>query len=220
MKLIYSKGACSLAVHILFEEMGIAYESESVSLHHKTLLDSVSSKGHVPLLELEHGEVLCECVSILQYLAEKDHRLELLGGAPGSLEKFRCLEWLNFFSTEIHKAVQPLFRKDLSDSFKADIIKTTGRRLQFINDHLIGKIFLSGDRMTIADMYAIVNLHILQGLKFNMNRYPEIHRYMTMMDEVPSVKRATMLERDNGRPGNQQTVASVSENDLASMGLS
>lgn len=220
MKLIYSKGACSLAVHVLLEEMGIAYEREAVSLKDKTQLESYSPKSYVPLLILENGDVLTEAICILQYLAEKDHRLDLIGGAPGSMEKFRCIEWLEYVSTEIHKSVSPLFRKDLQDPFKTDLIKKTERRLKFMDDKLSERLFLTGEKMTIADMYAIANLRIVKGLKFDLSKFPNIMRYMQMMDEVPSVKRATEQEEADVSIGKRPSRAPLTETDLASMGLS
>jgi glutathione S-transferase len=195
MRLIYSKGACSLSVHIMFEELGIPYEREAVSLKDKAKLELISPKSYVPLLVFENGEVMSEASCILQYLAEKEKRLDLIGGAPGTLEKFRCIEWLDFVSTEIHKAVGPLFRSDLDENYRNDVIRKTESRLELINDQLSEKTFLTGEQITIADMYCITNLHILEYLKFDLNQFSNIMRYMHMMDVIPSVKRA--MEQEN-----------------------
>lgn len=220
MKLIYSKGACSLSVHIMFEELAIPYEREAVSLRDKTKLESYSPKSYVPLLIFETGEVLSEASCILQYLAEKEHRLDLIGGAPGSIEKFRCIEWLDFVSTEIHKAVGPLFRKDIGETFRADLTRQIEKRLELIDDQLSEKTFLTGEKMTIADMYTIVNLHIIEVLKFDLNQFSNIMRYMHMMDAVPSVKRAMDQEIAEGSIKKQHPPMPLSEKDLANMGLS
>lgn len=216
MKLIYSKGACSLSVHILLEELGIAYDKEAVSLRDKTRLEEISPKSYVPLLVLDNGEVMGEASCILQYLCEKQQRLDLIGGAPGSLEKFRCIEWLDFVSTEIHKAVGPLFNKNCIDPLRSQLFQATEKRLEFINDNLDDKSFLTGETMTISDMYLIVNLHILEHLKFDLNKYSNIMNYMHRMDEQPSVVQAT--EQENA--GHHPPARPLSEKDLASMGLS
>lgn len=198
MKLIYSKGACSLSVHILLEELGIPYEKEAVSLKNKKRLEEFTPKSYVPVLVLDDDEVMAEASCILQYLCEKDQRLDLIGGAPGSMEKFRVIEWLDFISTEIHKGVGPLFKPSCVDPLRSELISETVKRLEFINDSLDDKNFLTGIRFTIADMYLIVNLHILQYLKFDLNQYSNIMRYIHAVDEIPSVKRAALQEKEEG----------------------
>ncbi len=216
MKLIYAKGACSLSVHILLEELGIAYDCEIVSLKDKTRLEEISPKSYVPLLVLDNGEVMGEASCILQYLCEKQHRLDLIGGAPGSIEKFRCIEWLDFVSTEIHKAVGPLFSKDCIDPLRTTLFQATEKRLEYINDNLDDKSFLTGEKVTIADMYLIVNLHILEHLKFDLNKYSNIMNYIHRMDCLPSVIRAMGQEEAEHTPKRRP----LTEKDLASMGLS
>lgn len=218
MKLIYAKGACSLSVHILLEELGVPYEKEAVSLRDKTRLEEITPKSYVPVLVLDDGEVLAEASCILQYLCEKEHRLDLIGGAPGSLEKFRVIEWLDFVSTEIHKAVGPLFKPSCVDPFRSELMQEIEKRLEFINDSLDDKNFLAGNQFTIADMYMIVNFHILQYLKFDLNKYSNIMRYVHAVDEIPSVKQATLQEKEEGRLKTPKQP--LSEQDLANMGLS
>jgi glutathione S-transferase len=220
MKLIYAKGACSLSVHILLEELGIAYEREAVSLRDKTKLEEYTPKSYVPVLVLDNGEVMAEASCILQYLCEKQQRLDLIGGAPGSLEKFRCIEWLDFVSTEIHKAIGPLFHKNCVDPLRLELFSEVEKRLDLINDNLESHQFLTGNIMTIADMYLIVNLHILDHLKFDLNQYSNINRYMHMMDEIPSVERASLQEQAEGRIDRHPPKAPLSERDMTSMGLS
>lgn len=222
MKLIYAKGACSLSVHILLEELGIPYEKEAVSLRDKTRLEEYTPKSYVPVLVLDDDEVMAEASCILQYLCEKEQRLDLIGGAPGSLEKFRVIEWLNFVSTEIHKGVGPLFKPSCVDPLRSELFRETEKRLEFINDSLDDRTFLAGNHFTIADMYLIVNLRILQFLKFDLNKHSNLMRYMHIVDEIPSVKRATQQENEAGSPKKNQSPVKkpLSEQDLANMGLS
>ena len=76
MKLYYSPGACSLAPHIVLNELGQPYDLEKVDLGAKktetgaNFLD-VNGKGYVPTLDLGAGEVLTEVSTILQYLVDK-----------------------------------------------------------------------------------------------------------------------------------------------------
>ena len=60
MKLYYSPGACSLSPHIVAREAGIAIDLQKVDLKTKQLaaggdFNQVSTKGYVPLLELDRA---------------------------------------------------------------------------------------------------------------------------------------------------------------------
>ncbi len=99
MKLYYSPGACSLAPHIVLNEIGEPYEIEKVDLASKTTekgdnFHEVNSKGYVPTLELAKGEVLTEVSTILQYLADRAEKVKLLPKF-GSMERYRAMESLN-----------------------------------------------------------------------------------------------------------------------------
>lgn len=185
MKLFYTRGDCSMAVLILLEEMGIVFQSEERFLS--------SDQINAPLLELEHGEVLYDCPNVLQYLVEKDHRIDLIGGAPGTLEKYRCLEWLNVFRDDIHNSLELLQRNDVPETLRGDILAKIEKRLTYMNESLIGKSYLLGDHLTIADIYAIVNLHELDLQKFNLKWFPRIIKYMAFMNTYPAVIRSGLF---------------------------
>ena len=71
IKLYFSPGSCSLASHIVLEELGIAYESVLVSLkdgeHKKADFLKINSRARVPALNVD-GKILTETVAILTYL--------------------------------------------------------------------------------------------------------------------------------------------------------
>jgi glutathione S-transferase len=71
IKLYYSPGACSLAAHIVLEELGIAFEPVLVSLaegeHKRPEFLRINPKARVPALNVD-GKVLTETVAILTYL--------------------------------------------------------------------------------------------------------------------------------------------------------
>lgn len=58
--------------------------------------------GYAPLLELKDGSLLREGPVILQYLAGLSPHLKL-APAYGFMEHYWRQEWLNFFTSEIHK---------------------------------------------------------------------------------------------------------------------
>lgn len=109
MKLIYARGACSLSVHILLEELQIEYEAICVNLKDKTVLNSYNPRGYVPVLVLDDGIVMTEAVSILQYLANEYS--SFIPQAP--FRYAQTVEWLCYISTELHKGFGPLFQRPM-----------------------------------------------------------------------------------------------------------
>ena len=65
MKLYYSPAACSLAPHIALHEAGISVDLVKTDVKEKKTADggdfwAVNSKGYVPTLQLDNGQVLTE----------------------------------------------------------------------------------------------------------------------------------------------------------------
>src|SRR5205085_11289768 len=89
MKLYYSPGACSLAVHIALREIGASFEAQAVDLAtHKVSADgsdyrAISPRGYVPLLVLDDGSRHTAAASLLQHVADLDPAQTLIG-APGT----------------------------------------------------------------------------------------------------------------------------------------
>src|ERR1700677_889167 len=116
MKLYFSTGACSLSPRIVLMEAGLPFTAEKVDLKSKKTESgadffSINSKGAVPALELDDGQVLTEGPAIVQYLADLEPDSGLAPRA-GSFGRYRLMEILNFISSEVHKGFSPLFKRD------------------------------------------------------------------------------------------------------------
>ena len=123
MKLYYSPGACSLSPHIVLKESGLPFEAVLASTKTHKLADgtdyyTLNPKGYVPLLELDNGERLSEGPAIVQYIADQVPDKQL-APAAGTMARYRVMEWLNFISTEVHKAFSPLFTPGMPEEAKA-----------------------------------------------------------------------------------------------------
>ena len=120
MQLYFSPGACSLASHIALREAGLSFDLKRTDVKTKKLEDgsdffAVNSKGAVPALRLNDGQVLTEGPAILQYIADQKPDSKLAPKA-GTLERYRLLEWLNFITSEVHKTFSPLFNPTAADA--------------------------------------------------------------------------------------------------------
>ena len=158
MKLYYSPGACSLADHIALHEADIKFDLVKVDLKTHKLEDGrpytdINSKGYVPALQLDDGEVLTENIAILSMIADKYPALM----APGQFGRYRLLEMLAYISAEIHKAFHPLFSPDATGAEKKNAADTIGEKLKFISTQFKGP-YLFGPNATVADAYLFVML--------------------------------------------------------------
>lgn len=198
MKLYFSPGACSLASHIALVESGLPFESEKVSLRDKKTqtgkdFNAISSKGYVPILEIESGVYLSEGAVILQYIADKAVGKNL-APAMGTLERYRCQEWLNFIATEVHKGFSPLWNPKLKADEKERVIQNLSRRINYFNNHFASNDFVMGSKWTIADAYLFTVLSWAGMVHLSLGSWPHIVGYMTRMKSLSSVQTAMQNE--------------------------
>jgi glutathione S-transferase len=197
MKLYYSPGACSLAVHIILSEAGYRYDTEKVDLKTKKTASgkdftAINDKGYVPALTLDSGETLTEASSVLQYLADSKPESNL-APKPGTMERVRLNEWLNFISTELHKGIGALWSK-VNDEADAATRKKAATRLEYLEGKLKGREYLAGKNFTIADAYLHNILLWTKPLNVDISAYPSIVAYQARISARPGVQKAMQEE--------------------------
>ena len=182
MKLFYFPGACSMAVHMVLNEVGATYELEKVDMMSKELesggsyLD-VNPKGYVPCLQLDNGEYLTEVGAILQYLADSNPSANLLP-AVGDLQRYRVVEFISYISGELHKNFAPLFNPELAADARTAALDIIGKRLGLLNEQLgNGGPFLIGEQFTIADAYLTTVLGWANFVKMDLSPWPNLGGY-------------------------------------------
>jgi glutathione S-transferase len=197
MKLYYSPGACSLAPHIVLEELGLAAEKIPVDLKNKTYAGGnylqVNPKGAVPALQADNGELLTENAVILQYLADQKPDAGLLP-AWGTFERYRALELLNFIATEVHKGFGPLWDASAPDAAKTKAKELLAKRFGYLEERLRGKQFLLGDKLMVPDAYLFVTLGWTRFHKLDMANFPELMKYAERVQQRPAVAAAMRAE--------------------------
>lgn len=198
MKLYYSPGACSLAVHILLAELGKKYEVEKVDLASKKTASGadflkINPKGYVPALDIGRGQMLTEVQVILQYLADKSKATTLLPKA-GTLARYHAMETLNFVSTELHKGFGPLFNRAMPEDGKAAVKERLAQRFAYLDSVLAKSAYVNGKSFTVADAYAYTVLRWAPYTGFDMNRWPHIQSYMARMGARPAVQKVLAEE--------------------------
>ena len=198
MKLYYAPGACSLAPHIVLNELGSSYELEKVDLAAKKTetgadFAEVNGKGYVPTLDLGKGEILTEVSIILQYLADKAQNSGLLP-AFGSMERYRAMETLNFIASELHKGIGGLFNPAMPGDGKKAIIDRVKRRLSWLDAQLAKKPYLLGENYSVADAYAFTVLGWSKWVNLDLSAYAHVVAYLDRVGARPAVQAALKKE--------------------------
>ena len=193
MKLYYKPAACSLASHIVLNEIGAAFELDKVDTAAKTtesgsnFLD-INPNGYVPALQINDKDVLIEGAAILQYLADQNPQTKL---APesGTLERARLQQHLNFIASELHKSFGPFFSgRDLSDDERKTTAENVGKKLSTFEAVLSdGRDYLLGDTFSVADAYLFVVTSWTKYTGIELSPWPNIAAYLDRVGSRPAV---------------------------------
>jgi glutathione S-transferase len=198
MKLYYIPGACSAASHIMLRETGRDFELESVSPETgktgigKNFRD-INPKGHVPALELENGDIFTEGAAVLQFIADSAPD-KAFSPKPGSAERARLQEHLNYTSSELHKAFTPLFKGaegEAAEQAKANVKE----RFSYIEGLLSdGREFLVGNTFSAADAYLFVVANWANFQDIDLTPWPRLSAFIDRVLSRPSVQMAFKAE--------------------------
>lgn len=198
MKLYLSPGACSLAPHIVLLEAGLPFETERVDLKAKLTasgadFSAINSKGYVPALGLDNGQVLTEGAAILQYLADQKPEANL-APAAGTFARYQLQEWLTFISSEVHKPLATMFNPAQSADWKAAVTATLSKRLDWLSAQLDGKEYLLANQFGVADAYLFTVLNWSNFVGFSLANWPVVQAFMARVAARPQVQAALKAE--------------------------
>lgn len=167
LTLFYSPGACSLAPHVVLEELDIPFETVRVPVREGANLRpeylAVNPRGRVPALRIG-DEVVTENPAILLWLASAKPDAGLLPPV-GSLGHARVLEWLAWLSSSLHIAFAQLWRAPRFVG--ADAPPSVTLPIQSHGRALIAQYFgeidtrLAGRRFALGDDYSLVDANLL-----------------------------------------------------------
>lgn len=198
MKLYYSPGACSLAVHIVAQEAGIPLQLERVDLKAKTTETgadflAINPKGYVPVLQLDDGAVLTEGVAVMQYLADLKPESGL-APANGTLPRYRLQEWLTYINSELHKSFSPLFNPATPEQTRAERAEYLLRRYRLVEAHLAAHPYLLGEQFSVADAYLFVVTNWARIVKLDLSELPALLAFQQRVAARPAVQAALKAE--------------------------
>ena len=158
--LYYSPGACSLAVHVLLNELGQKYDLKKVDLRapRDPEFMKLSPRGQVPTL-VDNCTPIVEGGAILAYLCDK-HNSDLL--PKEGLARAKALEALMFCNSSLHPACGAVFGTlRMEDaSLKEKLFDMNMGKVQALLDvveqRLKNSKYMAGDQVTVGDILLTV----------------------------------------------------------------
>lgn len=161
-QLYYAPGTCSLAVHVLLNELNQPVELTRLSLQDPRPAEflKVNPRGNVPVL-VDDGTVVREGGAILTYLADK-HKSDLLPREGAS--RARALEWLMFANASLHPTYARSFflKRGLPEGEAANhplytaTIEAIQKYWDEIESELQTRPYIAGESVTLADILLTV----------------------------------------------------------------
>jgi glutathione S-transferase len=199
MKLYYSPGACSQAVHIALREAGLAVDLAKVDLATHQLEGgadyfAINPRGYVPLLELQDGSRHTEVAALLQYVGDLAPASGLMP-AFGTAQRFEVLKWLTFVSSELHKVFSPwLWHKETADSTRKDCKDKLALRFTELDRVFGERPYLAGASFTVADAYAFAIVSWAPMLGMSLKPYPQLQAWLARIAQRPAVHASLVAE--------------------------
>lgn len=200
LKLYFSPGSCSLAVHISLIEIGHPFTLVQVDLRAGLVqgepYTQVNPKGAVPALQLDSGEIFTEGVALQIYLSELNPAANLI--PKTGTERFRCLEWLTYISTELHKGFVPLWYPTTSEEVKSQTVEGLQKKFAWVNTQLKDKTYLLGTQYSAADGYLFTVMNWAHFLKVDISQHTHLLGLMERVKARPAVQKAMAAEHLKG----------------------
>jgi glutathione S-transferase len=200
----YSPGACSLAPHILLEEIGLPFALKLVSTADGSTRRpdylQLNPKGRVPALTCKDF-VLTEAPAILIHLAMSHPQAGLMPGEPDGLVK--AIEWFSWLSGTVHSVtIRQVWRPETftaDSSHHAGIVENGKENLAsafaMINDRLSKTPWAVAESYSCVDPFVLVFYRWGNRMGFNMpERYPAWTQHTQRVMARSAVVRALVKE--------------------------
>lgn len=200
--LYYSPAACSMAVHVVLNELNVPFELVETSIQAgKTKTPEfikMNPRGQVPVL-VDGGEPIREGGAIITYLLDK-HASPLM--PKSGIERAKALEWLMWGNATLHPAYSRFFwlGKNVTDKAALEAVgKPMLASIQTLWDEAEARLaktpFLAGDNVTASDILLTVFANWNGWLPQPMTFGPNVTRVLKAVAARPAYQKALATEK-------------------------
>jgi len=195
MKLFYSetlnpRKACAVAKY-LNSPVEFVHVDLAMSENRTSQFIGINPNGKVPVLQ-DGGTTLWEANAIMCHLAR-------VAGSdiwPGDERQIEVMRWLSWGSDHFTRHAGTLYFQYLIKPFlgmgepDAAVVAESQKWVrQFgsvLNNHLHGRDYLVGDKLTVADFAVAITLPYAKDARIPVDEFPEIVRWHARLNELPA----------------------------------
>ncbi len=205
LKLYYAPHTCSLATHIVLEEVGAAYVLERVDFaadeQRSPRFLAINPKGRVPALATERG-VLTETPAMLAFVAQSFPAARL---APlddpfafaevQAFNSYLCssLHVAHAHRMRGHRWVDPADTAAIA-AMQRKVPESVGAGFELIERDMFRGPWVMGEHYTICDPYLFTLAQWMEKDGVDPGRFPRVADHRRRMSERPEVKKAIAAE--------------------------
>lgn len=186
----------ALKVRLVLNHLNLPFEHELVDLpkggHLQPAFVAMNPNAKMPVLE-DDGFVLWESNAIILYLAEK-HNSDLI---PRNLqERAHMHKWLAWGLAHWTTTLGPWLFNTLAPSFFEGYVvdhdaiarskQDFSKYATVLNSSLVGKDYLVGSGVTLADYALVTFLNYTEILQLPLAEYPEVQRWFANIQKLPA----------------------------------
>jgi len=201
-QLYYSPGACSMAPHVLLNELGVQFEAINANTpgtkNRSQEFLKLNPRGQVPVL-VDDGEIIREGAAILIYLMDK-HQSQML--PKSGIERARALEWLCFGNATVHPAYGKAFfiMKNATDpAAKDQLLKAATQQIDKywaeVDERLAKMPYICGKNLTMADILLTVFANWNGMIPTPITLGSNVKRLIKEISNRPAYKKALTTEQ-------------------------
>lgn len=214
MKLYDAYGPNPTTVRLFVLERGVKIDAVTVDIinlenRSKRYVSEVNSRGELPALRLNNGQVLTEITAICEYLDEITSGTSLIGSTPE--EKALTRMWTRRVYLEICTHFIDWWRNgdEAADFYRGNRLPFPPARdlnkylanvgLNRLDEELEGKEFIAGDRLTLADilLYSFMSSMLQSVPWLNPPNRKNVYAWFERMKSRPnSVKANELLSQE------------------------
>jgi glutathione S-transferase len=205
LKLYYTASTCSLATHIVLEEVGADYSTVRIDFRSEQQKSAeylkVNPKARVPALVTDNG-ILTETPAMLVYVAQSfpASRLALMDD-PFAFAQVQSFN--SYLCSHLHVAHAHRMRGhrwvDADDAhsiaaMQRKVPESVGGAFEMIEREMLKGPWVMGEHYTICDPYLFTLAQWLEKDGVDPERIPRVVEHRRRMSERPAVKKAIAEE--------------------------
>ncbi|NQW51316.1 MAG: glutathione S-transferase N-terminal domain-containing protein [Rhodospirillales bacterium] len=205
LKLYYTASTCSLATHIVLEEVGADYSTVRIDFGAEQQKSAeylrINPKARVPALVTDRG-ILTETPAMLVYVAQSFPALRLaLMDDPFAFAQIQSFN--SYLCSHVHVAHAHRMRGhrwvDADDAvaiaaMRRKVPESVGAGFELIEREMLKGPWVMGEHYTICDAYLFTLAQWLEKDGVDLARLPRVVDHRRRMAERPAVKKALAEE--------------------------